>query len=161
MLSMSALPPGTLVGVVFIVLLLLPMKLAPVQLKLLAFFIWLTGGLAMSYNGIVRVNQAGLDSTMLMVALGASMLVGILKGKFILSKTSDRNVERLNTMTEPQRPLAVYSARSWIVIGVMVLIAVSLNLFGAPLLWRGVIALGIGMGLVVSSMRYLKATAIA
>lgn len=150
------LPPGLIMGTVFVVLFLLPVKLASAQLKKLAFFIWLSGGVAMTITGISRLQMANLDTTWLIVAIAASAIIGIAKGKFVLSKTSDKNIERLDSLTEPQKPLAVYSTRSWIIIGVMVLIAVALNIFHAPDLIRGCISLGIGMGLAVSSLRYIQ-----
>jgi hypothetical protein len=83
--------------------------------------------------------------------------IGLAKGRFVLSKTSARNIERIDTMNdEPKRPIHVYSVRSWIIIGIMVLISVSLTVFSVDNLIRGGINLAIGLGLIVSSLAYLK-----
>ncbi|MEB3286433.1 MAG: hypothetical protein VKJ04_02905 [Vampirovibrionales bacterium] len=150
------LPPGVVIIGIFLILLLLPIKLDSDRLKRLAFLIWVAGGIAMSYNGLVRLENANLDTLWLIVAIVLSAVIGIAKGKFVLGKTSAKNVERLDALTEPQRPLAVYSVRSWIIISLMVLIAVGLNVFNAPDLIRGCISLGIGLALIVSSLRYIQ-----
>jgi len=150
---------------VFLVILLLPIKLAPGQLKLLAFSIWLIGGLIMIYFGIMRLTQGvgDMDIALVAGAVTAALIIGLAKGKFILSKTSERNIHRIEEMTEPQKPMMVYSMRSWIVIGVMILLGVSLNQgwIPLPIFWRGVVNIGIGTGLVISSLKYVRTLTIA
>ncbi len=149
----------------FIVLFLLPIKLAPGQLKLLAFSIWLIGGLIMVYLGILRLTEGmgSMDMAMVTGAVTAALIIGLAKGKFILSKTSERNIHRIEEMTEPQKPMMVYSTRSWIVIAVMILLGMSLNQgwIPLPLFWRGVVNIGIGTGLVISSLKYVRTLTIA
>jgi hypothetical protein len=96
-----------------------------------------------------------------MIAGVAALVIGYGKGKFVLSKTSQKNIERLNQVTVPQRLIHVYSKRSWILISLMVLIAMSLNWFHVSGLLRGSINLGIGIALIVSSLAYLPSLSAA
>jgi hypothetical protein len=141
---------------VILVLFLLPIKLAPQQLKRLAFAIWLAGGVVLCMMGLTRLMQAPDNAPVIMaVTLLASIAIGIAKGKFVLGKTAARNLDRLNTLVTPQKPINVYSVRSWVMIGLMIGISILLNLGGVPLLWRGAINMGIGMALIVSSFVYV------
>lgn len=144
---------------VFIVLMLLPIRLEPRQLKVLAFALWGVGGLMLTYRGVdfLLGTHPTVDIAILATFAAVSVAIGIAKGKFVLSKTSQRNIERLDQMVEPHRPIFVYSRRSWIIIGVMVLISLSLTWFNTPLLWRGAINIGIGLALIMSSLAYVKA----
>lgn len=141
---------------ILLTLLLLPVKLSTRQLKGLAFFLWLGGGLFLAFRGGLFMMQDHPTAGLLMGAGALALLIGGAKGKFVLSKTSQRNLERLEAFSQPQRPLAVYSLRSWIMISVMVGISVALNLSGLPLMWRGTINLAVGAALMMSSLAYLK-----
>jgi hypothetical protein len=94
---------------------------------------------------------------MMIAAIVIGLAIGYGKGKFVLSKTSQRNIERIDQFTEPKRPIQVYSIRSWIIIGVMVGISVLLTVLQTPLFWRGSVNLAIGFALVISSLTYLRA----
>lgn len=147
-----------LMPLIFMGLLLLPFRLSRGQLKGLAFFLWLAGGLVLTIRGGMFMAQDPSHPGMGWL-LGASVLaliIGLAKGRFVLSKTSRRNIERLKALPEPQRPLAVYSLRSWLMIGLMVGISVALNVTGLPLFWRGTVNLAIGAALLMSSLAYLQ-----
>jgi hypothetical protein len=153
-------PNVPIMPLIVIVLLLLPIRLMGRQLKILAFAIWLLGGLILLGRGTYFLWLASLltKTSLALLALAAvlAVIIGLAKGRFVLSKTSSRNIERLDTLTEAQRPIHVYSVRSWIIIGVMVLISVALTVFAVPNLIRGAINIAIGLGLLVSSLGYLK-----
>jgi hypothetical protein len=147
--------------VIVLVLFLLPVRLSGTQLKGLAFALWLLGGLVMVWRGGLFLMQAltqtaGASPALLALVVLVALIIGAAKGKFVLSKTSRRNIERLDALTEPQRPIHVYSIRSWMMILLMVMISVSLTLFHAPELLRGAVNLGIGAALIISSLAYAK-----
>jgi MFS superfamily sulfate permease-like transporter len=146
--------------VVGLVLLLLPIRLQPRQLIRLAFAIWLMGGVLLTMFGLLRLQQdPNLTSNPLLWGgvIALSLVIGAAKGRFVLSKTSGKNIERIAAMTEPQKPVNVYSVKSWVMITLMVGISVALTVFNAPLIWRGAVNLAVGMGLIMSSLNYLKA----
>jgi len=143
-----------------IVLLLLPIRMMNRQLKVMAFFIWLVGGLVLLVRGAIFLWAASIAAKASIALLAFTVVlaafIGLAKGRFVLSKTSARNIERLDSLTEAKRPMHVYSVRSWIIIGIMVLISVALTVFSVDNLIRGGINLAIGLGLIVSSLAYLK-----
>lgn len=144
---------------IILILLLLPIRLSSSQMKGLAFFIWLVGGLVLCIRGINFITGAPEhpDAMLLGLLAAGALAIGFGKGKFVLSKTSRKNMERIDQFTEPKKPIQVYSVRSWIMIGLMIGISVALNIFNTPLLWRGGINLAIGFALIISSLAYLKA----
>ena len=136
----------------------LPMKVGYKALVILAFFIWFAGGMMMSLRGIDFLTASGLPQNQLMLPLIAAIIIGYLKGKFVLSKASSKNLIRLAEFTEPQKLIAVYPLRSWILIGVMIGLSLLITTFlSAQPLWRGSVNVGLGMALVASSLVYLKA----
>jgi hypothetical protein len=140
-----------------VILLLLPVKLAPRTLIKLAFFLWALGGSVLTVMGVLRMADASLTMRV-SVIITASLVwlaVGIAKGRYVLAKTSQRNLERIQAMTQPQRPIRVYSLRSWIVIGLTVSLSLALTLFNTPPFWRGGINLAVGFALLISSLNYL------
>jgi hypothetical protein len=140
-----------------VILLLLPVKLAPRMLIKLAFFLWALGGVVLVVMGSLRMADASLSMrvSVIIIASVIWLAVGIAKGRYVLAKTSQRNIERINAMTEPQRPIRVYSLRSWIVIGLTVSLSLALTLLDTPPFWRGGINLAVGFALLMSSLNYL------
>lgn len=140
----------------FLLLLALPFRISVRQLRRLAFLLWFAGGMVLVVRGIGFMGADPARNMGLMLLGGVlALLIGVAKGKFVLSKTSQRNVERLEAFTEPQKPVAIYSVRSWIMISIMVGISLALNFSNLAPLWRGVINLGIGTALLASSLAYL------
>lgn len=142
--------------IVAIVLFLLPIQMTGTKLKVLAFAIWLTGGIVLLCLGGFRLFGTGVSLAMLGLTLFLAATIGLAKGKFVLSKTSQKNIERLDALTETRRPMHVYSVRSWVIIAIMVAISVSLTIFSVSNLVRGGINVAIGLALIVSSLAYLK-----
>jgi hypothetical protein len=143
---------------VILILLLLPFRLGKPHMKSLAFALWLIGGFVLGVRGVLfLLSVANPNALVMALAILAALAIGFGKGKFVLSKTSQRNIDRIEQFTEPKRPIQVYSLRSWIIIGLMVGISVSLTVLQTPLFWRGAVNLAIGFALVISSLAYLRA----
>jgi hypothetical protein len=139
-----------------LVLAVLPIKLSFKPLMILAFALWATGGLMLIKKGLGFLQASNADMTTLIIGVVLAVIIGFAKGKFMLGKASIRNILRLQALKEPVRPIHVYPLRSWITIGIMLLISVSLTVFDTPPFTRALINLGIGMGLLVSSITYLR-----
>ena len=151
---MTSLP---LTPFIAIILLLLPVKLTPRTLVKLAFFLWTLGGTVLVVLGGLRMADASLTirASVIIIASLVWLVIGIAKGKYVLAKTSQRNIERLRAMTEPQRPIRVYSLRSRVVISLTVALSLALTLFNTPPFWRGGINLAVGFALLMNSINYL------
>ncbi|WP_373531475.1 hypothetical protein [Vampirovibrio sp.] len=145
--------------IILAVLLLLPIRLGNQALKGLAFTLWLIGGLVLSTRGVNFLMDSPAITNMPLMAglIVAALIIGFGKGKFVLAKTSAKNIERIDQFSEPKKPIEVYSVRSWIIITLMVGISLALNIFNVDHIVRGPINLGIGFALIVSSLVYLKA----
>ena len=145
--------------IVALVAWLLPIRLLPRQLMVGAFLFWLAGGVSLLMAGISRLSDtmaAGMGlMPVLLIAL--ALVVGIAKGRFVLGKTAQKNIDRLQSLPNPQKIFAIYSVKSWVTIEIMLLISASLTWFAVPPFARGVVNLGIGMALLISSLRYLSA----
>lgn len=150
-------PQVPIMPFVVLALLLWPTALAPRRLKQLAFAIWLTGGVVLCSFGLMRLRDGG-GSGGALLALAAGLAAGVAKGRLILSRTSLRNIARLDALPGPMRPIRVYDGRSWAIIGVMTAAAVALNLGWIPLapLARGGVNLAIGSALLLSSFTYVS-----
>ncbi len=137
---------------------LMPVRLAPRSLGWLAFGLWLLGGVVLLSLGTSRLVQAAHGATTPAVAAGvavAALAIGVAKGRFVLRRTAQRNIDRLAEVREGLRPIHVYGTRSWVVIGLMTALSVGLTLGGVPPLWRGMVNLAIGAALATSSLNYL------
>ena len=141
-----------------LLLFLLPFRLSAAHLKILAFWLWLIGGLVLTLRGLTFLQGAVPFTPMwlMAIALVAALTIGWAKGRFVLSKTARKNKERLDAFTTPQRPLKVYSGRSWLIITLMVVISVALNVLAISGLVRGAVNLGIGTALIISSLAYIR-----
>jgi hypothetical protein len=152
---MPALP---IIPFIAVLLLALPVRLAPRSLGWLAFALWVLGGVVLLSLGTARLLQAARAeagaAVVAAVSVGA-LAIGIAKGWFLLRKTARRNIVRLTALTEGRRLIHVYGARSWVVIGLMTALSVGLTVGGVPPLWRGMVNLAIGAALVTSSLNYL------
>lgn len=143
---------------VFLGLLLLPFRVSPRRLRWLAFALWALGGLLLTWRGVERL--LATRSTMApvplaFVAIGA-LLIGFLKGRFVLSRTSARNLDRLARASGSLRPIEVYPPRSWGLIALFMLLGLSLSWLHAPLPVRGAVSLAVGVALLGSSVAYLR-----
>lgn len=140
-----------------VILLLLPVKLAPRMLIKLAFFLWALGGSVLVVMGSLRMADASVSMRVSVIVIASIvwLAIGIAKGRYVLAKTSQRNIDRIQAMAEPQRPIRVYSLRSWIVIGLTVSLSLALTLLRTPPFWRGGINLAVGFALLMSSLNYL------
>jgi hypothetical protein len=140
-----------------LILLLLPVKLTPRTLIKLAFFIWALGGSVLIVLGVLRMVDASMTIKVSVIIIASLiwLAIGVAKGRFILARTSQRNIDRIQAMTESQRPIRVYSLRSWIVIGLTVCLSLALTLCHTPPFWRGGINLAVGFALLMSSLNYL------
>jgi hypothetical protein len=135
-----------------------PGKLQKPQLLGLAFVLWIIGGEMLFFLGAGRLMESGSHGTTeLMIGWGIAMAIGVAKGLFVLSKTARKNITRILALEEAQKPIHVYSVPSWITIGLMMGLAITLNTMSVDPFWRGVINVGIGTALVTSSFAYWSA----
>jgi hypothetical protein len=146
----------------------LPIRVQPRQLVLGALLYWaLVGGLlfwraqalfAQAAQQGQLTPSSGMDYLAIGVAVAAAAGVGLLKGRFVLSKSSLRNVQRLQALQGPQRLSAMYPTASWAIVSVMAIVGMTLSQVPVlPLFARGLILLAVSLGLWSSAPIYWQA----
>jgi hypothetical protein len=84
------------------------------------------------------------------------LIIGFLKGRFVLVKTVKRVVERILSLEEPFKFSQVYSRGYLILIGSMILLGLSMKWLGLPSEIRGLIDVAIGSALMNGASAYFR-----
>lgn len=145
-------------------LICLPLRIKPKHLRGLAFFLWFAGGIVLTLRGIFwlfnpqTISHQGIPYLLTLGLMGLGL--GFFKGKFILSRASARNLERLDKIETPQKPIYVYTLKTWLFLCVMFMLAISFNVGWIPLKThlRGALNFAIGSALIWSSFTYLPSS---
>ncbi len=85
-----------------------------------------------------------------------ALFIGFLKGRFVLSKSAKRVVERLLTFPEPVPIAKIYSLKYVLIILFMVMLGVSSRWTNPPPDIRGFIDVAIGSALMNGALFYFK-----
>lgn len=91
----------------------------------------------------------------LWIALG--LLIGYLKGRFVLAKTALRVVKHILSLALPIRFYQVYRLSYWMLIGAMMLLGMGMRYLPIPVDLRGLIDIGVGSALIQGASHYLQA----
>ena len=133
------------------------------SLYVLAGSIWGLVGLFLIIRGATMYQEAlntqNATQTALMISIAVSIIVGVAKGRFVLSKTARRNKSRIESIEGPLKVHHVYAKSFYFLIAGMILLGVSLRTFNEYLGGYVVVAAiycGIGLALMVSSLTYWK-----
>jgi hypothetical protein len=133
------------------------------SLYALAGSIWGLVGLFMMIRGAmmyqVALEKQDATQTALVIAIALSIIVGVAKGQFVLSKTARRNKTRIENIEGPLKVHHVYAKSFYFLIAGMILLGVSMRTFNEYLggyVVVGAIYCGIGLALMVSSLTYWK-----
>ena len=133
------------------------------RLLQVAGLIWIIVGLFLIYRGSGLYNLAvieqntGKETLIISVILG--VVIGIIKGKFVLSKTALRNRNRINQLVPPLSIHQIFSGAFYGLIAGMMVLGFLLREFNAYLGGYVVVAsiyCGIGMALIAASSVYWK-----
>ena len=114
---------------------------SPIQSSLMAFFSSFSGG----------QEQAAL--TLITMAL----VVGFIKGRFVLVKTTKRVVSRIVALKDPISFSQVYSKGYLFLIGGMILLGMSMKWINLPLELRGFVDVAVGSALMNGASAYFRA----
>jgi hypothetical protein len=105
-----------------------------------------------SMNGILlNMEQAAL----VLVALG--LFIGYFKGKFVLGKSAKQGVARIQGFSNPTALSNIYSAKYYILLGLMIGLGMSMKYVGLPIDVRGLVDVAVGSALINGSMFYFRA----
>ena len=133
------------------------------RLLQIAGLIWVIVGLFLIYRGSGLYNLAVIEQNTsketLIISIILGVVIGILKGKFVLSKTALRNRNRINQLVPPISIHQVFSGPFYGFIAGMMILGFLLREFNAYLGGYVVVAsiyCGIGMALIAASSVYWK-----
>lgn len=135
-------------------------------------FLWFFIGFSLLYKGIKLITEAAFSvhslsfsmrdtfgspqqAATIFIALG--LLIGFIKGRFVLVKTVRRVVTRISNLSLPIRISQVYAPSYWLLIGSMVALGMSFRFLPIPIDIRGMIDIAIGSALINGAMLYFRA----
>ena len=129
----------------------------------LAGAIWGLVGLFLLVRGIdmylLAVNSQGSSQQAVIISLAAALMIGGVKGKFVLTKTARRNKDRIDRLEHPVKVHHVYAKPFYLFIIAMMGVGFMLRTWNEYLGGYVVVAAiycGIGIALMVSSLVYWK-----
>ena len=133
------------------------------RLLQVAGLIWIIVGLFLIYRGSglysLAVMEQNTSKETLIISVILGVVIGILKGKFVLSKTALRNRNRINQLVLPLSIHHVFSGSFYGLIAGMMILGFLLREFNAYLGGYVVVAsiyCGVGMALIAASSVYWK-----
>lgn len=139
------------------------MKLQPRTLIIISGLIWFAIGLWLLNLGINFLVEASKDprkaaiifsETALFILLALGLLIGFLKGRFVLSKTVERNTARLK---ESNSLASLFTPAYLVLIAVMVTLGILVRFL--PIDIRGFVDVAIGAALINGAMLYFRKAA--
>ncbi len=127
--------------------------LSPKFWILFSGWVWVFVGFSLYIKGVFLLlsleNQ--LSSTSILVI---SSVIGIFKGKLVLSKSVSRLTQRMLALSKPIQFLEVYPKSYWLLLSSMFLLGMILRV--VPTVWRGGIDVAVGSGLLFGAYLYFK-----
>ena len=91
-----------------------------------------------------------------LVLITIGLIIGFIKGRFVLVKTVRRVVERIMSLPAPVKFSQVYSKGYLLLIGGMILLGMSMKWIGLPAEVRGLIDVAIGSALMNGAVAYFR-----
>lgn len=135
------------------------------QLFKIAGGFWMLMGFFLVYRsaGLYQLALGDQHSTVraIVISVIAGLLIGGIKGKFVLTKTARKNKSRIEGHDGPLKIYHAFAKKFYFFIPAMILLGVLLRSFNEYLGGYIVVAAiycGIGMALIVSSLPYWKAS---
>lgn len=150
------------------------MKLSHASLTFISGLIWMVVGCALLQLGLRLILDpayaieggfpllsrlkdpmgGGQEAGIALIAV--ALFVGFLKGKHLLRKSARQGVERLQTFPNPAPLQRIYSAKYYILLGLMICLGLSMRFLGIPNDIRGGIDVAIGAALINGSLEYFR-----
>lgn len=95
------------------------------------------------------------QASLALITIG--LVVGFIKGRFVLAKTTKRVVSRIIALKDPIAFSQVYSKGYLFLIGGMVLLGMSMKWINLPLELRGFVDVAVGSALMNGASAYFRA----
>lgn len=145
-------------------------RLQHVSLVVISGLIWLAIGIFLMIKGLRFIVFAGEECRVLhcltpmmgsrdqaavfLIALG--IFAGFIKGRWVLTKSIKRVVNRILSLPAPVKITEMYSRGYYLLLAFMMGIGLMMNLFNVPHDLRGMIDVAIGSALMNGAMGYFR-----
>lgn len=93
---------------------------------------------------------------LIILVLSSALFVGYLKGRYVLSKSAKRQLQRIQGLPNPASLTLLYSKGYYILIASMMVLGMSLRFFPITLDTRGAIDVAIGAALINGSLLFFR-----
>jgi len=123
-------------------------------LLLLAGFVWLCVGTMLLVLAHAWLSDA--PGTIAIMFFGFGVVLALLVHHFGFLKIVDKNIERILPMVEKKCLFSFITWKSYIIILVMVALGTFLRHSAIPHRFLAILYTGIGLALILSSLRYLR-----
>jgi hypothetical protein len=117
---------------------------------------WFLVGLFLLSKGLSLIALHESDQQMALIYIFAGLLVGFIKGRFVLSKTVHRLVSRIVALSMPVALKDVYSRGYLLLIAGMMGLGFLFKWLPIPLPWKGFIDVAIGSALINGAILFFR-----
>ena len=124
-------------------------------------FLWFAIGMLLLYKGLRFLSEFALSqssSFSFQIRLAVALLIGFIKGRFVLAKTVRRVVARIASLPLPISLMQAYSPSYWVLIASMGALGALFRFLPIPIDIRGMIDVAIGSALIHGAMLYFRAS---
>ncbi|MFI5333889.1 MAG: hypothetical protein ACHQT8_01835 [Chlamydiales bacterium] len=157
------------------------MKLSHTAAVIFSGVLWLIIGLFLLMKGLnlvvlaAHAEQFGIRAVLIsrlaawsgshqsgaLILIAFGLLIGLIKGRFVLVKTVKKVVARIVSLPAPIKVTELFSARYLLLMAIMVGLGISLRFAKLPADLHGLIDVAIGSALVNGSMIYFRLALLA
>lgn len=133
------------------------MKFKHRSLILIAGLVWLAIGIFLLSLGLrFVVENAPATGNKLVYLLTFGLVLGYVKGRFMLRKTVDRQVARISKLPSPAHIKHLYTKGHYLLIVGMMGLGMSMRFLPISIVTRGVIDIAVGSALMNGAMLYIR-----
>lgn len=116
--------------------------------------VWVVIGLLLLYKGLQFLQLAQTERKSLYMAIG--LMIGFLKGRFLLVRSVQRVVRRIISLPEPIRLKDVYAPSYFLLVLAMMGLGILLKFLPIQFEVRGLIDVAVGSALTNGAMFYFR-----
>lgn len=139
----------------------------------LSGFVWFFMGVYLLFKGLHYITEAAFQTNSLCfkmsptfgtpqqaatILLVVGLVIGFLKGRFVLVKTVRRVVARIASLPLPIQFKDAYARSYWLIIAFMMALGMTFRFLPIPIDLKGTIDVAIGSALINGAMLFFKAT---
>ncbi|MEM8629178.1 MAG: hypothetical protein AAGF04_03825 [Chlamydiota bacterium] len=133
------------------------------QATAISGLLWMVGGFSLLSKGLRLFFEGALSAessypsyNLLLIYLTLALLVGFLKGKWVLRRTAERIFQRILDWEGPISFFQLYDKRTALILLLMMGMGLLMNRLALPPLYRGWIDLAVGAALIQSACTFFR-----